>query len=137
MRKTVLVYSGAVAAAAFLLQWMDYQYAVRTFSTEIYIVLIALLFAVLGIWAGMRIAGGGPTQGFEPNAQAIDYLGISEREYEVLTLLAAGHSNREIGAKLFVSPNTVKTHLANLYQKLEVSRRTQAIQKARSLQVIP
>jgi DNA-binding CsgD family transcriptional regulator len=137
MRKTVLIYSVAVAAAAFLLQWMDYQYAVRVFSTEIYIVLIALLFAALGIWAGMRIARGRPAAGFERNAQAISYLGISEREYEVLILLAAGHSNREIGAKLFVSPNTVKTHLTSLYQKLEVSRRTQAIQKAQALRMIP
>jgi ATP/maltotriose-dependent transcriptional regulator MalT len=64
-------------------------------------------------------------------------LGITEREVEVLELLARGRSNREIGEALFVSPNTVETHLANLYGKLDVSRRTRAIRKARALGIIP
>ncbi len=68
---------------------------------------------------------------------ALTYLGISEREGDVLTLLAAGHSNQEIADHLFISPNTVKTHLHKLYQKLEVSRRGQAVQKARSLHLVP
>jgi ATP/maltotriose-dependent transcriptional regulator MalT len=68
--------------------------------------------------------------------QALGYLGVSDREYEVLTLLADGLSNREIAERLFVSPNTVKTHLAHLYEKLAVSRRTQAISKAKELRLI-
>ena len=67
----------------------------------------------------------------------MEYLGVSNREYEVLELLAQGCSNREIADKLFVSGNTVKSHLARLYQKLDVSRRTQAIQRARAVRLIP
>ena len=136
MKKTIIIYSLAVAGGAFLLQWLEYQYAVRVFSTEIYIVLIALLFMALGAWLGRRIAAR-PHSSFDKNVRALDYLGISEREYEVLELLAKGHSNREIGEQLFVSPNTVKTHLAHLYDKLDVARRTQAIDKARTLGMIP
>lgn len=133
----VLLYSLAMAGGAFLLKWLEYQYAIRVFSTEIFIVIIAVLFSGLGLWVGVRLASPKRAPGFAPNTDALDYLGISKREYEVLELLAEGHSNREIAAKLFVSGNTVKSHLGRLYQKLEVSRRTQAVQKARSLRLIP
>ncbi|HNC12260.1 MAG TPA: LuxR C-terminal-related transcriptional regulator, partial [Cyclobacteriaceae bacterium] len=56
--------------------------------------------------------------------------------YEVLELMAKGFSNQEIADKLFVSLNTVKTHSSNLFLKLEVSRRTQAVQKAKELQLL-
>ncbi len=137
MKKAVLLYSVVIASGAFLLRWLEYQYAVRVYSTEIYIVIIALLFTSLGVWVGHRLSAPTAKEPFERNVQAIDYLGISQREYEVLELLARGHSNREIGKSLFVSPNTVKSHLARLYEKLEVSRRTQAIQNARALRMIP
>jgi ATP/maltotriose-dependent transcriptional regulator MalT len=55
----------------------------------------------------------------------------------VLELLAAGDANKEIARKLDISPNTVKTHIASLFGKLEVQRRTQAIQKARALRILP
>ncbi len=141
MKKSILLYSIAVAAGAFLLKWLEYHYAVRVFSTEIYVVSIALLFAGLGVWVGLRIAAPAPAPAgkrpFAQNVQATEYLGISKREYEVLQLLAQGHSNREIAEKLCVSANTVKSHLARLYEKLEVSRRTQAIRRAQALRLIP
>ncbi len=138
MKKTIVLYSLAIAAAAFLLQWLEYQYFIRVFSTEIYIVVIAVAFTGLGIWVGNRLTSRAETPAsFERNRQAIEYLGISDREVEVLDLLAEGHSNQEIGERLFVSTNTVKTHLKNLYGKLEVSRRTQAVQKAKQLRLIP
>lgn len=137
MKKTLLLYGLAIAAAAFVLQWLEYLVAVRRFSNEIYVGLVALFFTALGIWVGRRLTGGGSRTGFERNARAIEYLGITEREYEVLELLAQGHSNKEIAERLFVSANTVKTHLAHLYDKLEVSRRTQAVQKARALRIVP
>lgn len=132
-----LVYGLGVAAAAFGLQWLEYRYAVRMLSTEIYVALIAALFTLLGIWVGHRLTRRRPPAPFERNAQALEYLGITDRELQVLELVAEGHSNREIARRLFVSPNTVKTHLAHLYEKLDVSRRTQAVRKARSLRLIP
>lgn len=137
MKKVIALYALAMAVAAFALQWLEYQYAVRVFSTEIYIVAIALLFTALGLWVGHRLTRRGRPEEFRRNAEAIDYMGISDREVEVLELLAHGLTNKEIAERLFVSPNTVKTHLANLYGKLDVARRTQAIRKARSLRIIP
>ena len=138
MKRTILVYGLAIAAAASLLQWLEYRYAVLVFSTEIYIGAIAVLFTLLGIWVGNRLTRRAPPQDtFEKNERAIAYLGISDREYDVLKLLAEGHSNKAIAKRLFVSANTIKTHLAHLYQKLDASRRIQAVQKARSLGLIP
>ncbi len=91
---------------------------------------------MLGVWVGNKLTPKKQVAEFQRNEEALSYLGISEREYDVLLLLAEGLSNKEIAESLFVSLNTVKTHLNNLYSKLEVSRRTQAVQKARELRLI-
>lgn len=137
MIRTIVIYALALAAGAFVLQWLQYQYFARMFSTEIYIALIAAGFAALGVWAGIKLARRPAPAAFEKNTAALSTLGITLREQEVLALLAAGRSNKEIAQKLGVSPNTVKTQIASLYQKLEVNRRTQAVQKARELALIP
>lgn len=137
MIRTVVLYALALAVGSFLLQWLQYQYFARMLSTEIYIALIAAAFAALGVWAGIRLARRPAPETFERNDAALAALGLTRREQEVLALLAAGKSNKEIAQKLGVSPNTVKTQVASLYQKLEVNRRTQAIQKARELALIP
>ena len=130
-------YALVLAASAFLLQWLQYRYFVHAFSAEIYIALIAAGFAALGVWTGMRLVRRPASATFEKNSAAIATLGITPREEEVLGLLAAGKANKEIARQLGVSPNTVKSQVASLYQKLEVRRRTQAIQKARELALIP
>jgi DNA-binding NarL/FixJ family response regulator len=137
MWKPVAVYALALAAGAFALQWLEYKYLARAFATEIYIVLIALAFTGLGIWAGYRLTPKTAAMPFERNDAAVKALSLTERECQILELLAAGQANKEIARTLDVSPNTVKTHVANLFAKLEVERRTQAIQKARELRILP
>lgn len=137
MLKPVLFYAVALAVGAFVLQWLQYQYVVRAFAPEIYVVLIALGFTGLGIWAGYRLTPKTAAAPFERNDAAIKSLGLTDRELTMLERLAAGDANKEIARTLDISPNTVKTHIANLFQKLEVQRRTQAIQKARELRLIP
>ena len=61
---------------------------------------------------------------------------LSERELEVLQHVARGLSNQEIADKLFLSAGTVKPHMSNIYQKLDVHSRTQAIERARTLQIM-
>ncbi|MBN1287783.1 MAG: AAA family ATPase [Anaerolineae bacterium] len=61
---------------------------------------------------------------------------LSEREIEVLRLVAAGLTNREIAGRLVVSPNTVKKHTINIYSKLNASNRTQAVEKARAFGIL-
>lgn len=137
MKRVIFLYALALAAGAFALQWLQYKFLVRAFPVEIYIGLIAVAFAALGVWAGLRLARRPAPATFEKNTAALATLGITLREQEVLALLAAGQSNKEIAQKLGVSPNTIKTQVASLYHKLEVQRRTQAIQKARELALIP
>ncbi len=136
MKKTIIYYALVLAGLAWLLQFVQYTYNVRVLPTEAYVLIIALLFTALGIWAGRRLSGGAVAKTFRRNQKALDYLGISSRELQVLELLGKGHSNQEIADRIFVSVNTVKTHLTHLYEKLEVNRRTQAVKKARDLQLI-
>ena len=134
--RTVLIYGAILAAGAFALQWLEFQMLVRTHPLEIYIGIIALAFMGLGAWVAMRLRRPGAPEKFEINTQAQLSLGISERELEVLSLLAAGQSNKEIARQLELSPNTVKTHVGKLFEKLGAKRRTEAILKARELGVI-
>ena len=134
--KILLLYGLLLAAAAFALEWLQYQYFSKTYSVEIYVVLIALAFAFLGIWVGHRLTAQKPHGPFEQNKAALKSLGISPRELEVLEALAEGQSNKEIGRTLDISPNTVKTHIANLFTKLQANGRIRAIEEARALHLI-
>lgn len=141
MKRTVIIYSLSLAALVIVLKTIEYKFFVRELSLEFYIALLAVLFTGFGVWAGMRltrkktIVVASPAFTYDQNR--IDKLGISKREYEVLELMASGLSNQEIADKLFVSLNTVKTHSANLFSKLDVKRRTQAVQRAKELELIP
>lgn len=136
MLRTVALYGLALALGAIALQWLQYRMLVREHPGEIYLALFGAGFLALGIWLGARLFRRPAVTGFIPNTAAQASLGISEREYEVLGHLAAGRSNKEIAAKLAVSPNTIKTHIARLYEKLGAARRTEAIAKARALGLI-
>ena len=137
MARVVILYAVALALAAAALQWLEYRYLVRSFSTEIYVVLIAFGFAALGLWAGRKLTPRPSNGHFERNDAAIRSLGLTARECEILGLLASGESIKEMARTLGISPNTVKTHVARVYEKLEVQKRVQAIEKARLLALIP
>lgn len=135
--RIVILYAIALAATAFGLEWLHYQYFTKVYSVEIYVILIALGFASLGIWIGHRLTAQKPRGPFEQNSAALKSLGISGRELEVLEALAAGQSNKEIARTLDISPNTVKTHVTKIYAKLQVNGRVRAIEEARTLHLIP
>ncbi|HRD27328.1 MAG TPA: response regulator transcription factor [Caulobacter sp.] len=138
MWKTVLTYGLALALGAVALQWLDYRLLARTHTGEVWVALVAAGFLGLGVWVGARLFRPRVlTGGFETNTPALAALGVTRREHEVLGLLAAGRSNKEIARQLNLSPNTVKTHVARLYGKLEAARRTDAIRRARELRLIP
>jgi DNA-binding CsgD family transcriptional regulator len=134
--KRVAGYGAALAAGALALQWLDYDRLAWSRPGEIYIGLIAAAFLALGIFLGMRLFAPPRAAPSEGNPQAVASLGISPRELVVLKELADGRSNKEIARRLEVSPNTVKTHLARLYEKLGAERRTDAVRRARELGII-
>lgn len=137
MFRIVAFYAVALAIAAAGLDWLEYRYAIHAFSPQIYVALVATVFVALGIWVGRRLTPQPKAEEFQRNDAAIRSLGLTRRECEILHLLASGQSNKELARSLAISPNTVKTHVARIYEKLEVDRRVQAIEKARWLALIP
>lgn len=140
MKRTIFLYGLSLASLVALLKFFEYRLFIRDLSLEFYVGVVAVLFTALGVWVGRRLTKkiviiASPD--FHLDARALDRLGISKREFEVLELISIGLSNQEIADKLFVSVNTIKTHSSNLFQKLDVSRRTQAIQRAKELRLIP
>lgn len=138
MWKPALLYAALLAIGVFALEWLEYRYLARAFGVEIFLLLVALGFGALGVWAGIALTRrSAPPAAFERNEAALSSLAITPREYQVLQRFVTGGSNKQIARELGVSPNTVKTHAARLYQKLDVSGRVAAIEKARFLCLIP
>ncbi len=136
MWKRVIFYGALLAAGTLALAWIDHRRMVRAHSDDLYVFLIAAGFLALGVWLGARAFAAGRSKPFDGNPQAVAALGISPRELSVLQALAEGRSNKEIAILLDVSPNTVKTHVARLFEKLGARRRTEAIRRARELGIL-
>ena len=137
MKKTVITYALVLVAATFALQWLEYRYAMRHLPASLVLGALGVGFIGLGIWVGLSLAQRTPRAEFKLNERGLASLGISTREYAVLELLATGKTNKEIARALEISPNTVKSHVARLYDKLDVSRRTEAVNRSRELRLIP
>jgi NarL family two-component system response regulator LiaR len=155
MKRHVLIFGLVGGFLIAILQYSEYRFVIIEHSVEIYVALVAILFAGFGIWLGLRIARRrGATretlvrevlvaaeatalEPFTPNTANQRALGITARELEILTLIARGFSNREIAAQLFVSENTVKSHCARAFEKLGAARRTQAVQRCKELRLLP
>ena len=145
--KRVLLYGAAGGALIALLKVIEYKHFVQAYPAEMYGGLLALIFTTIGVYVGLkstrpkevvvvkevRVPGERP---FVLDEAKVREVGMTPREHEILCLIAEGLSNREIGERLFVSENTVKTHSSRVFEKLGVNRRVQAVQKARELGLI-
>lgn len=148
--KLVIIYGVSLAGMLLLLKWLEFRFLIIDHSFEVYIGAIALIFTILGIWLAKKLTKPKtetiiiekevfipkPAAGFVPDEKALLKFGISKREWEVLALISEGLSNQEIADRLFVSLNTIKTHSSNLFEKLDVKRRTQAIEKGKRLGIL-
>ncbi|RZJ15938.1 MAG: response regulator transcription factor [Acinetobacter sp.] len=147
--KQIILYGISFAFLLALLKWLEIRYVVFQHSFEIYAGAIALIFTILGIWLALKLAKPkietriiekevfiNRVDEFKFNKAAADNLGLSDREIEVLQLMANGLSNQEIADKLFISLNTIKTHVSRIFEKMNVKRRTQAIELAKNLSII-
>ena len=163
MTRLVLLYGLAGGVLIALLRAIEYRYLVVEHSLELYGGLIAALFSAVGIWLGLRMTRARervvvqhvvrevvrevpvpvtvevpvPAAPFVRDAARVEALGLTPRELEILELIAAGLSTREIAERIYLSENTVKTHAGRLYDKLGARRRTQAVQLGQQLGLIP
>jgi DNA-binding CsgD family transcriptional regulator len=148
-RTQIVLYGISLALLVFLLKWLEFRFLILNHSQEIFTGIVAVVFTGLGIWLALKLS--------RPRVETVtvekeivirnaDFVfnekeaiarGLSRRELEVLELMSQGLSNQEIADKLFVSANTIKTHTRNLFEKLNVARRTQAVQIGRGLGLIP
>lgn len=147
--REIILYGVSLAILLFVLKWLEFQFVISRYRLDIFIGVIAIVFTALGIWMAQKLTRPKVEIRVEEkevfveskvqtaiNEYEIEKLGISKRELEVLNLMAQGLSNNEIAEKLFVSLNTIKTHGSNLFIKLDVKRRTQAVEKAKRLNII-
>lgn len=136
MKKTIFVFSLLILSLLILFRISEYAFIMGDASIELIIAIIALVFFGIGLYINKARAIPNTSKGSEIDTEKIKDLGISDREYEVLLEISNGLSNKEIGEKLYISESTIKTHVSNLLVKLNAKRRTQAIQKAKELQII-
>jgi DNA-binding CsgD family transcriptional regulator len=148
--RRIVLYGVVLAVLMFLLKWLEFHFIIISNAYEVYVGAIAVFFTLLGIWLALKLTKPkvqtivvekpvyrNDAADFSPNQHELERLNLSRRELEVLELMAEGLSNQEISARLFVSLNTIKTHSSNLFEKMEVKRRTQAIEMAKRLCIIP
>jgi two-component system, NarL family, response regulator LiaR len=148
--RETLLYGFSLALLLFVLKWLELRFIIFSHSFEVYAGCISIIFTGLGIWLAVKLSK--PkietlvvekevyvtrNDSFVLNTSLVAQLELSKREMEILNLMAQGLSNQEIAETLFVSLSTVKTHSQNLFSKLDVKRRTQAIEKAKRLNLIP
>ncbi|MFP9115207.1 response regulator transcription factor [Flavobacterium sp. RHBU_3] len=142
--RDILLYGACLALLLLALRWAEYRFLIISSRQELYTGFIALVFTGLGIWLTLKLAK--PKKETVIVERKVEIIPspatvtesdvLSKRELEVLQLMASGMSNAEIAEQLFVSLNTVKTHSSKIYEKLDVKRRTQAVEKAKLLNII-
>lgn len=145
-----LLYGVCMSALLFLLQWIQWRFLLTDHSWEIYIGMLALLFTLLGAWISRQLARPKiqtiivekeipvpAMEEFRLNETELKKLQLTPREWDVLQLIAQGRSNAEIADRLCLSLSTIKTHASNLFVKMDVKSRAQAIEKAKRLKITP
>jgi NarL family two-component system response regulator LiaR len=147
--KQVILYGVALAALLVLLKWLEFKLIIVDHAFELYIGAIAIFFTTLGIWLALKLTKPKvetvvveksvykAIADFKVNQDEVNKLNLSSRELDVLQLMAQGLSNQEISERLFVSLNTIKTHSSNIFEKMEVKRRTQAVEMGQRMGIIP
>ncbi|HLG40571.1 MAG TPA: response regulator transcription factor [Chitinophagaceae bacterium] len=114
---------------------------------EVIVAIAALIFFFVGLYFNYHsqkkaAETSAASTTAETSSTIIDYeqikkTGLTQREHDVLVKMAEGLSNQEIATALFLSESTIKTHVSNILFKLDAKRRTQAVQMAKQLKIVP
>ncbi|MGE3799547.1 MAG: response regulator transcription factor [Candidatus Kapaibacterium sp.] len=157
--KTILLYGLLLGVVLAGFKLFEYSYFSHRITLDLYIGITAIAFLAVGVIVGIksrRSATPTAEKGIHPNLNDASLEAettpdsssrftlpgttieteLSERELEVLTHIAEGRTNPEIAEALFLSPNTIKSHVSNIYRKLDVERRAQAVARAKSLKIL-
>lgn len=148
MIRTTLIFGLCLAVLMALMKWVEYSFFIKDLTLEAYLGIVGAFCAVLGVWMGWKLTHKHQKQldhiksAIEQSPENAVYradnlFNLSPREYEVLVMIARGHSYQEIADKLHVSLSTIKTHAANLFSKMDVQRRTQAVMVAQQSGLLP
>jgi NarL family two-component system response regulator LiaR len=145
MNKKIIIFAIVIATIAMCLELLKYKLVIFDLAVELYATIISITFLTIGLYTGKKFIK--PKEvivekhihvpHFTLNEKGLEQLGLSKRECEILELMAKGLSNQEIATHIFLSVNTVKTHVSNILLKLDAKRRTEAITKARQQSLIP
>lgn len=147
MKQVIIGFGILIFALLALFQVARMQSLRSDYRIEIWIAIFSIVFFIIGIFLSKKMFRSKPrviekevqihvTEPFTIDNKQLDKLGLSKREYEILQLINEGLSNQQIADKIFVSENTVKKHISNLFLKLDVERRTEAIRKGKELKII-
>ena len=138
MKRTILVFAALIFGILLLFRLSSYSLIKQNWEVEFVLAIVAIVFFFIGIYMHKKSL---KRTAADPIAKEIDRdkireLGLSDREYEVLCKMEKGLSNKQIGAQLFISESTVKTHVSSVLLKLDAKRRTQAIAQAQALNIL-
>jgi DNA-binding CsgD family transcriptional regulator len=144
LNHTVVAFSLLIFSVLLLFQLAKFSRFQSGWSSEIWLAAFSITFLLIGIFLSKKFQKEKvvekevfvPKDEFVLDEKKLKQLNISKREYEVLQLISKGMSNQQIADSLFVSENTIKKHISSLFLKLDVARRTEAIQKARELHLV-
>jgi DNA-binding NarL/FixJ family response regulator len=147
MRSIIIGFGLMILCLLVLFKIAEVNFIKGDVKLEVIVAIAAVIFFFAGLYFNYqsgkkREEATPPKPAFEPGAEsAIDYsqlkkTGLTQREHDVLVKMAAGLSNQEIAAALFLSESTIKTHVSSIFFKLDVKRRTQAVQVARELKIV-
>jgi len=145
----IMLYGLAMATLIFGLKWIQWKFLILDNAIDIYVGMIAIFFTMLGMWVASQLIKPKTQTVFvekpilitQPkkfvlNQAELKRLNLTHREYEILKLIVQGHSNADIANQLFLSLSTIKTHVSNLYSKMDVKNRFQAIAMAKRIEIV-
>jgi two-component system, NarL family, response regulator LiaR len=146
MKQVALGFGLLITAVLVLFQVARFTHFRVGVGIEVWIAVFSVVFLVIGIFLSRKLYAPRAriiekevlvnAQPFSIDEKQLEKTGLSKRELEILGLITEGLSNQQIADKLFVSENTIKKHVSNLFFKLDVERRTEAIKKAKDLKII-
>ena len=146
MKQIVIGFGLLIFSLLVLFRLAEYTQFRFRFGMEMWIIVFSIVFFAIGIVISRKmfqkeiirekevIVEVPATEEIDP--RQIEKLGLSKREHEILLLITEGLSNQQIADRLFISENTIKKHISNLFLKMDVERRTEAVKKAKALKVI-